>query len=313
MEHVPLARVVRSGFVEGVHHGSAVALDADGTLLLAAGDPHAAVLPRSAVKPLQAVAMLQAGLRLDLPSIALAAASHSGERFHLDGVQRMLAGAGLGVSALRNTPDLPLDEQERRAWLRAGAAPSALAQNCSGKHAAMLVTCVENGWPVRSYPDPEHPLQQAIRQTVADLTGEPVSGTAVDGCGAPAPAVSLLGLARGFAVLATATGGSARYRVAEAIRAHPEWLGGTGREVTALVRGLPGLIAKEGAEGVYAAAAPDGRAVALKIADGADRARSVVLAALLRRLGLDAPVLDAIEAQVVRGGGRPVGAVEALL
>ena len=313
MGHAPLARVVRSGLVESIHHGSAVLLDPAGSVVHAVGDPDSPMLPRSAAKPLQAVAILRAGLRLDPPTLALACASHSGERFHLDGARRLLAAAGLGVEALRNVPDLPLDETERLAWHRAGRAASSLAQNCSGQHAAMLAACMENGWPTESYLDPDHPLQQAVRQTVAELCGQPVGPAAVDGCGAPAPATSLAGLARGFARLAGAATGTAEHRVAQAVRRHPEWLGGTGREVTALIRGLPGLIAKDGAEGVYAAVLPDGHAAALKIADGAERARSVVLVALLRRVGADGPVLDAAGHRPVLGGGRPVGAVEALL
>jgi L-asparaginase II len=177
----------------------------------------------------------------------------------------------------------------------------------------MLATCVENGWPVRSYLDPDHPLQRLIGQTVAELAAEPVPPSVVDGCGAPLFASTLTGLARSYARLATAEPGAPEHRVAAAIRAYPEWLGGTGREVTVLIRGMPGLIAKDGAEGVYAAALPDGSAVALKIADGGERARPVVLAALLRRLGLEATVLDDVARRPVLGHGRPVGAVEAVL
>jgi L-asparaginase II len=312
VSHAVIARVVRSGFVEGEHCGTAVAVDAGGDVVASAGDVRAPVFPRSSNKPLQAVAMLRAGLDLDGPLLALAAASHNGERFHLDGVQRLLHSAALDESALRNTPSLPLGEDEQLAWRLAGRAPSSLAQNCSGKHAAMLATCAENGWPTATYLDGDHPLQALIAETVADLAGEPVAATGVDGCGAPVLAISLLGLARAFARIATAPAGSPEHRVAQAIRTHPEWLGGTGRDVTALLRGVPGIIAKDGAEAVYAAALPDGRAAAVKVADGGDRARVVVLATLLRRLGIDAPVLEELADVPVLGHGVPVGVVEAV-
>lgn len=307
-----IARVVRSGFVESLHHGTAVAVDADGDVVASAGAPGAAIFPRSSNKPLQAVAMLRAGLPLEGALLTLSAASHSGERFHLDGARRILAGAGLDPSQLQNPADLPYDEAERADWLRAGRGPEALAHNCSGKHAAMLATCVENGWPTTSYLDPDHPLQQLIAETVADLAGEPVAATGVDGCGAPVYAISVLGLAAAFARIATAPPTSPEGRVATAIRRYPEWLGGTGRDVTLLMQGIAGMIAKDGAEAVYAAALPDGRAAALKVADGGQRVRLVVLAALLRRLGLGAPVLDELATVPVLGGGRPVGIVEAV-
>lgn len=305
---VPVAQVVRSGFIESVHHGSVVVLGGDGAVRLAVGDVSAPIFPRSANKPLQASAMLRAGLDLDGELLALGSASHSGEPFHLEGVRRVLASAGLDESALQNTPDLPLDEAERRAWLGAARPPSSLAQNCSGKHAAMLATCVAAGWDTAGYRDPEHPLQQLIAQTLAELAGEPVAATGVDGCGAPVMAVSLTGLARAFAAIATDPGN----RVAAAIRGNPRWLGGTHRDVSALIEGVPGLIAKDGAEAVYAAALSDGRAVALKIADGGGRAAPVVLAAALRAAGVEAAVLDELAEAPVLGHGQPVGAVRAL-
>ncbi len=308
-----LAEVVRSGFVEGWHTGSVVGLAADGSVALSAGTPSAPVFPRSSNKPMQAAGMVRAGLAVDAELLALAAASHSGEPFHLDGVHRILAGAGLDESALRCPADLPLDEQERAAWLRAGRAPEPLAMNCSGKHAAMLATCVAAGFDTASYLDAGHPLQVLLRREVEDLAGEPVAAVGVDGCGAPLFAVSLVGLARAFATMATADAGFPAGLVAAAIRTHPERLGGTRRDVTALLRAVPGLVAKDGAEGVYAAATADGRAVALKIDDGAARARRPVVVAALRHLGVDAPGLDAVAAAPLYGGGRQVGEVRATL
>ncbi len=312
MNHAVIARVVRSGFVEGEHYGSAVAVGGDGAVVAAVGAVHAPIFARSANKPLQAVAMLRAGLALDGSLLALASSSHSGERYHLDGVQRLLTMVGLDESALQNTPALPLGVAEHEDWQRSGRPASRLGHNCSGKHAAMLATCLINGWPLEGYLSPDHPIQRLISDTVAELAAEPVAAVGVDGCGAPVLAISVLGLARALARVATALPGTAEGRVAAAIRTHPEWVGGTGRDVTALMRAVPGLIAKDGAEAVYVAALPDGRAAAVKVADGSDRARLVVLVSLLRRLGVAADELDALAQVPVLGHGEPVGAVEAV-
>jgi L-asparaginase II len=303
----PLVDVVRSGFVECRHHGSVVALAADGSVAFELGTPSRPMFPRSSNKPLQAVGMLRAGLALDGELLALACASHSGEAFHLDGVRTILAGAGLDESALLTPPDYPVDDVEKLDYVRRGGRPAPIAMNCSGKHAAMLSTCVHNGWPTQTYTDPGHPLQLAIREAIEQLAGEPVEVTGVDGCGAPVFGLSLTGLARAFRAVSLGVAGSHEHRVTEAIRAHPMWLGGTRRDVTKLIAGVPGLIAKDGAEGVYAAALPDGRAVALKIEDGAQRARPPVMVAALRRLGVDEPVLAELATAPLLGGGRPVG------
>jgi L-asparaginase II len=313
-----VAEIVRSGFVEGHHYGSVVALAADGSVDWSVGDVERAILPRSCNKPLQAVGMLRAGLELDGELLALACASHSGEPFHLDGVRRILAGAGLSEDALQTPPDYPIDEQARVEYLRAGGVKSSLAMNCSGKHAAMLATCVHNGWDVATYLRPEHPLQVAIAETFADLTGEPVEAVAVDGCGAPLLSASLVGLARAFRTLATATEGPER-RVAEAIRSFPEFTSGSRRDEAALLRAVPGSVGKAGAESCYAVALADGRAVALKTDDGAPRVRPVLMAAALERLGV--PTGPGVDTEAVRrtgvvellGGGRAVGELRATL
>ncbi|GAB3598568.1 asparaginase [Angustibacter peucedani] len=312
MPAAPVAHVVRSGFVESVHHGSVVVLDPDGEVVLAVGEPREPMFARSSNKLAQAAAMLHAGLDLDGELLALASASHSGEPFHLEGARRVLAGAGLDEQALQNTPDLPYDERERTAWLAAGRGPTSLAQNCSGKHAAMLATCVAAGWDLATYRDPEHPLQVAIAHELGALAGEPVGATGVDGCGAPVMAVSLVGLARSFSRLATAAAGTPEARVADAVRAHPEWLGGTRRDVTQLLRAVPGLIAKDGAEAVYAAALPSGHAAAVKIADGGQRARPVVMAEALVAAGVDRSLLGFLSDVPVLGHGERVGSVQAL-
>ncbi|WP_246104718.1 asparaginase [Rudaeicoccus suwonensis] len=308
-----LAQVDRNGFVESVHHGVAVITGPDGSVEFAAGDASAPCFPRSSNKPIQALAMLRAGLTLGDPRLlALASASHSGEDFHLAGVLEILSGAGLSETDLQNTPDLPYDEQARREWLRGGRDATSLAQNCSGKHAAMLATCVAAGWDTRTYRDPEHPLQQLMAQTLADLAGEPVAATGIDGCGAPVMAISPGGLARAFGRIAGAADGTDEARVRDAIRERPEYLGGTRRDVTALIRGVDGLIAKDGAEAVYAVGLADGRGLAVKIADGSQRARPVVMAALLRRAGIDGDAVDALAHSEILGHGAPVGAVRAI-
>ncbi len=307
-----LVHVIRGGVVESVHRGSIAVTGPGGGLLRAWGSVDDPVFPRSSNKPLQAVAMLRAGLRLPPHQLALACASHSAEAFHLEGVRDILARADLTEADLQNTPDLPYDPDERVVWIAAGRTARSLAQNCSGKHAAMLATCRLNGWDVRTYRDPGHPLQRLIAETIADLAGEPVAATAVDGCGAPVMAVSLSGLARAFGRIATAEPGTPEGEVTAAIRSYPDHLGGTRRDVSALVRGTDGLIAKDGAEAVHAVGLDDGRGVALKIADGGQRARPVVLAAVLRRLGVASSAYAALEDAPVLGHGEPVGRVVAV-
>lgn len=298
-----LAEVVRSGFVEGRHRGSLVVLAADGSVARALGDVTSPMLPRSAVKPVQATAMLAAGAPLAGERLALAAASHAGEPFHRELAARMLAEQGLSEADLACPPVAP----------PGGGEPSRLAMNCSGKHAGMLTACVARGWPTAGYTDPEHPFQRLVRETLAAAAGEPVAHVAVDGCGAPLLAISLTGLARAFQGLALAPEDSHARRVADAMRAHPEHVAGHGRSDTAVMRHVPGAVAKVGAEGVQALALPDGRAVAFKLEDGdpLGRARGPVLAAVLASLGVAPP--PELSDSPVLGGGRPVGQVRAVL
>jgi L-asparaginase II len=304
---------VRGGFVEGHHCGSAVALRSDGSVAVAVGPTRKPMLPRSSAKPLQAIGMLRAGLVVDTEELAVVCASHSGEPRHLDVVRRILARAGLDESALDNTPGMPTNGEERRAMIRAGKGPSRIAQNCSGKHAGMLATCVAVGWPTAGYRDAGHPLQQALRRTIEDVTGDTVTAEVVDGCGAALFAVTLTGLARAFARLATGAEGTPERRCFAAMRAYPELVGGDGRDVTRLISEVPDMVAKDGAEGVYAAAVSDGRAVAVKIDDGAERARLPVMVAALRAVGVDAPVLVEFATTAVMGHGEQVGEVRATL
>jgi L-asparaginase II len=289
-----------------------VVLAPDGSVRLRRGDPDRTFFPRSSLKLVQAVAMLRCGLDLDGELLALACASHSGEPDHLAGVRRILAGAGLDEADLQNTPALPLDDDAAFAWRAAGKGRTSLTQNCSGKHAAMLATCVAAGWDRAGYRDPAHPLQRAVRATVAELTGDgDPAHVAVDGCGAPLFSCTPAGLARAFSRIAMAPAGTPEHRVAAAVRTYPWWLGGSGRFPTRLIEAVPGLVAKDGAEGVFAAALPEGGALAVKIADGSPRPLPPVVTALLETLGV--PGLGDIGKVAVLGHGEPVGAVEAVL
>lgn len=319
-----VAEIVRSGFVEGHHYGSAVALRPDGAVDWSVGPVERTILPRSCNKPIQALGMLKAGLDLSDDLLALACASHSGEEFHLEGVRRILESAGLTEQHLRTPPDFPLDDASRERVLAAGGSKSPVFMNCSGKHAAMLVTCVVNGWDLETYRDAAHPLQRAIAASFASLTGTTVEVVAVDGCGAPIFSTSLIGLARAFGRLAQGVDGEGRpdadsQRIAEAIRRHPEMVSGTHRDELALLRAIPGAIAKAGAESVYAVALADGRAFATKTDDGAARVRPTVMAAALARSGVpDEPGVDGAAVRAtglvpVLGGGAPVGELRAVL
>jgi L-asparaginase II len=284
-----------------------VAVDRYGAIAWSVGDVASQVYPRSCNKPVQAAGMLRVGLDLDGALLALAAASHSGEPFHLDGVRAILAGAGLDESALQTPPDYPLDDDAKVAFIRSAAEKAPIAMNCSGKHAAMLVSCVANGWPTQSYREIDHPLQKALAGTFAELTGEPIQSTGIDGCGAPLFSTSLTGLARAFSRMVLADAGTPERRVAEAIIAHPAYASGTHRDEAALLAAIPGAIGKAGAEACYAVALPDGRAIALKIDDGYPRARPVVMAEALRRLGIDNDAVNATGEVLLYGGGQPVG------
>ncbi len=307
---VELAVTTRNGHDESVHYGAVVALESDGSVAFALGDAGAVVFPRSSTKPIQATAMVASGLSLPPRLLALVCASHDGRAEHLSTAKEILATAGLTEDALGNTADYPLDPDAQDAAIRAGGVKTALQMNCSGKHSGMLATCVHNGWDLESYLHVDHPLQLRITEMVPQLAGEEASFIGVDGCGAPAHALSLLGLARAFRSVALAPSSSAAGQVATAIRQHPEMLGGPTRDITLLIQGVPGLMGKDGAEGVFAIALPDGRAIALKISDGANRARPPVMKFALQALGVDVSAVDprAFDS-VIFGHGKPVGSV----
>ncbi|MEY4338666.1 MAG: hypothetical protein RLZ14_516 [Actinomycetota bacterium] len=313
-DFVPIAVTTRSGFDESVHFGAVVALGPDGHIEFALGRPEALVYPRSSNKPMQAVAMVRAGLQLPPDLLALVCASHDGTALHLDGARRILATVGLGPEALANTAAMPLDAAAATQVARDGGGPTPLQMNCSGKHSGMLATCVCNGWSHdATYLDVAHPLQQGITAAIDELCEEPHAHIGVDGCGAPAHVMSLVGLARAFRNIANGGAGAAGQQVYEAMTSHPVMVGGVERDVTLLMQSVPGLMAKDGADGVFAAALPDGRAVALKVADGGDRARPPLMLAALAALGIDVAAAAPLMEERIMGHGKQVGTVRVVV
>lgn len=301
-----VAEVVRSGLVESRHRGVLVHVGADGEVLRSLGDVDTVVFPRSANKPFQAMGMLRAGLPLDGRLLALAMASHSGEPFQIDGVREILTLGGLDESALQTPASYPLDGKEHAALLRVGGERAPILMDCSGKHAAMLLTCVQNGWPTDTYLAPDHPLQVEIAAAFDDLVGTPpVVGT--DGCGAPLLAARLVDLATGIGRIVRGEVGDEGARLLAAWREHPEQVSGTRRQELALQQALPGTVAKFGAEAVYVIGLADGSSLAIKIEDGAERGMYVVAHRALEQAGLEAPLLH--ERPEILGGGRPVGEI----
>ena len=307
---VPLARVVRSGLEESIHLGSVVVADAAGRVVAVAGDPGRVTYLRSVWKPLQAAASLAriGDLPLSEREVAVMAASHNAEPIHLEAVRGLLERAGLDESALRCPPDRPIDPDPDRP----PEPPSPLMHNCSGKHAGMLLACVRAGLDLGSYLDPAHPLQGEILELTGAAAGAPAAAVGVDGCGAPAAALPLSGIATAFARLPEGLGPSAA-RVVEAMRAEPYLVAGRGRVCTALMEASGAVIAKVGAEGTAGAAVLGrGMGVAVKVEDGAGRARDAALVRALALLdAIDPEPLASFAAPTVVGGARPVGELRA--
>ena len=299
-----LAEYLRDGVVESKHFGHLVALSADGKIKYSKGDPSALIYPRSAIKSIQASAMLRNGLKLEPRLLALVCASHSGSKAHQDGALEILKSAGLDESALQCILDRPIGVKERAEW--GDKAPTRLAMNCSGKHSGMLATCVVNGWPIESYLEPTHPLQVAIREELEILTGEKVTKISVDGCGAPLFLMSLQGMAMAFHKLAVSNE-AIHQEVIAACLANPEMVAGIGRSDTELMKQVPNLFLKVGAEGVQAGFTTDGRTVAFKVSDGSDRAHKVILQSAFAKLGFNFEVVH----PEVLGGGKPIGEIRA--
>ena len=302
----------RSGVDESVHFGALVALQPNGDVSFSVGNPHIAIYPRSSTKPFQALAMVRSGLSLPPEQLALVCASHNGETIHLETAQQILRGAGLSDDALMNTADYPLHVASAHDAIRRGDVKSSLQMNCSGKHSGMLATCVINGWPLDSYLDVNHPLQIAITNTITETTQREPLAIGIDGCGAPAHVVELVGLARAMRAIAIGDAGPEGLQVFNAMSQHSYVVGGEGRHVTTIVSHVPGLFAKDGAESVYVAATSAGHAVALKLSDGSGRATPTVLLAALRRLGVDTSAVPESIREIVLGHGQPVGEVRAV-
>jgi L-asparaginase II len=296
--HSPiLVEVTRGPLVECRHRGEVAVAAADGQLRAYVGDPDLPVCLRSLAKPFQALPLLTTGaaaafgLRPD--ELAIMSGSLSGQDFQVELVIGILARLGLTPAALCCGAHPPLHRETAKALAQAGERPSPLHHTCAGKHASMLALCVHHGWPVDGYLEFDHPVQQLIKRTVAEMLGltpEEIP-TAVDGCSAPVFYAPLKHIARGFARLAAAEPDSPEGTLLAALLAHPRHLAGDGRLETLIMEALPGkVVAKTGAEGGFALALPgEGLGVALKIEDGASRALGPAIIRVLDDLGFLPP------------------------
>lgn len=284
-----LASVWRGDVREAVIRGHVAVVDGEGRLVGSVGDPAAVTTLRSCVKPIQALPFVRTAMDAvgaEDSELALACASHNGEPEHVSTARRLLARAGVSESALECGPQLPTDEASARRLLAAGGSPLPIHNNCSGKHAAMLVTCAVSGWPLEGYVLPGHPCQLAVTAALGAFVGAGLEGAprGVDGCGLPTFGVPLQALAHGFAA-ASADPGFRRCQ--DAMAAHPHLVAGTGRFDTALLAAAGARVtAKIGGAAVWAAVLRGGGpAVALKLEAGAGEAVPPVACAVLRRLG----------------------------
>jgi L-asparaginase II len=304
-----LVEVIRGGLVESRHRGAVAVVDSEGAAVFAAGDVTGPVFPRSAVKPLQALPLIESGaadrFALADEELALACASHGGEAAQVEGVARMLAKAGLDATALACGTHWPSSQAAAFALARTGA-PSAMHNNCSGKHAGFLCVARAIGVDHVGYWRPEHEVQGRVRAVLQDLTGAALSDDcrAVDGCSVPTWAVPLQSLAGAFARFGSGRGLSpdrahAAARLRAACAENPGFVAGSGRFCTEIMRVVGArVLVKTGAEGVFCAALPQlGLGIAVKCDDGAGRAAEAVMAALIRRF---LPLDDRECAMVVR-------------
>ncbi len=296
MENPITVEVTRGQLVESRHRGMAVVVDAEGRIVFSAGDVDSGVFPRSACKAMQALPLVESGAAdaygFGDRELALACSSHSGEPEHVATAAAMLKAAGLDESALECGAHWSSHQSVLIDQARTIDKPTALHNNCSGKHSGFVCTCSHTGEEPRGYAGFDHPLQQAIRAIMADLTGAVLSrdNCGTDGCSIPTYAVPLTGLARGFGKLVTGKGleplrAAAARRLINACMAEPFYVAGTKRFCTRLMQVAPGRIfAKTGAEGVFCALLPDkGLSFAVKAEDGATRAAEAMIAALLAR------------------------------
>ena len=297
-----LAKVTRGGVIESLHLGHLIVLNSDGTTYLSKGSPELAFYPRSAVKSLQASAMLKAGLTVSDEELAIICASHSGNQIHIDLVTKMLEKRNIPLSSMQNSRDKPLGEKEKISW---GDKPGTqLTQNCSGKHAGMLITCQQNGWDLGTYLEMSHPLQIAIKNEIELLAGEKVSTSTFDGCGAPLFAISLIGLAKTFSTLVKSKDPVYK-QIVTACTMYPELVAGEGRLTTRMMRAIPGLFMKEGAEGIQVCALSDGRVIAIKVIDGSWRPVAPIIMEVFKRWGISMPD----ESVKIYGGASVIGEV----
>ena len=291
-----LVEITRGGVVESFHHGALAVLDADGKVVLSLGDIDRPIFPRSAVKGFQALPLIETGAAekfgLTDAEIAMACASHSGEARHAETAAGTLAKAGLDVTCLECGAHWPMGEKAARALAASGTMPSALHNNCSGKHSGFVCVAVQEGFDPKGYIQPAHPLMREITASLAAMTGYDLTKTAVgvDGCSIPTFAIPLRNIAHGFAKFGSGQGlGPARAKAAarlrKAVAAEPFFVAGSERFDTVVMEALrERAFIKTGAEGVYCAALPEvGLGIALKIEDGAGRAAETVMAALLAR------------------------------
>jgi L-asparaginase II len=317
MPSVPLARVIRSGLEESVHTGDAVVVDAEGVVVASAGDPGRLVFARSSMKPLQATVSLSlAPFDFTDREVAVMCASHNAEPPHIEAVRSLLARAGVDEEALQCPTVRPWDDES----LAANPARHRINSDCSGKHGGMLAACRAQGWPLESYRDPAHPLQQEILRAVLVASGEDDVRVGVDGCGVPVHGMPLRSMASIYARLVSPDrlghlGEHAR-RAVGAMRAEPYMVAGRNRPDTAAMQATTSVIAKGGAEGLMCAADLErGWGVAVKVLDGSARATGPALLVVLGSLGLlDEGALSRLTAFAtppVLGGDQPVGAITA--
>ena len=298
MANPVVVEVTRGSRIESAHHGAGAVVDADGRVVMAFGNAEQAVYPRSAVKALQALPLVASGaadrLGLSDKEIALSCASHSGSEDHVATARGMLAKAGYDERALECGAHWPLGEDEARALARSGRMPTALHNNCSGKHAGFVCLSCAMGVNPTGYVAPDHAVQREVAASIEAMTGARLSEAmrGVDGCAIPTYAVPLVALARGFARLGTGHGLSperrdAVARIRAAVAANPLTVAGRGRFDTEVMSLLgPRVFTKSGAEGVFCAALPEtGLGLAVKADDGAGRAAQVMIAALIQRFG----------------------------
>lgn len=333
-EAVELATVMRSGFEESRHIGSAVVLDPSGSPLISLGAPEVPVFTRSSLKPLQAIAAMNLGADVSGTWAALSTASHKCEAGHAEAVAGMLASVDLSPEDLQCPSAHPADGTFRRSLQESGAGDpkSPLYFNCSGKHAAFLMAATAIGADTGSYLDPTHPVQAKIAEVVETFAGETPAARGTDGCGAPVFALSLVGLARaigrvvrlGSADDATthentahesprATSARETYgayvsearTLMQAVFAEPWALEGHGKPNTTVIDRL-GIFAKGGAEGVIVMATKSGYSVALKCLDGSSRATGLVALTLLRKAGALPEVSDEFLDEVIAAITEPV-------